>query len=141
MDPGSSTTISLQDRARPDTRRRRDLWHLFLVVLALTAALKLPAFFVDVFNSDETFLATQAQVIRNGGNLYEEAADRKPPLVPYIYAGAFEVFDTNELWTARVAAMGAGILTALLLAWEARRRYGRRAAWAAGVLCTFALVA
>ena len=39
-----------------------------------------------VFNSDETFLATQAHVIQEGGQLYEEATDRKPPLVPYIYA-------------------------------------------------------
>ncbi len=42
----------------------------------------LPAFFVPVFNSDETFLATQAHVIGDGGQLYEDAIDRKPPLVP-----------------------------------------------------------
>jgi 4-amino-4-deoxy-L-arabinose transferase-like glycosyltransferase len=139
MDPGSSSAVSLRAPARVGARR--DLWRLLLVVIALTAALRLPAFFVDVFNSDETFLATQAQVIRHGGNLYEEAADRKPPLVPYVYAAAFDLFDTNELWSVRVAAMAAGVLTALLLAVEARRRYGRRAAWAAGLLCTFALVA
>ncbi len=36
--------------------------------------LRLPAFFVDVFNSDETFLATQAEVINDGG-----ASTRTPP--------------------------------------------------------------
>ena len=80
----------------------RDLGRLVLVVLVLTIALRLPAFFVPVFNSDETFLATQAQVIRAGGDLYTEAADRKPPLVPFVYAAAFEVFDTSDLWTARL---------------------------------------
>jgi 4-amino-4-deoxy-L-arabinose transferase-like glycosyltransferase len=120
---------------------RRDLWRLLLLVLALTAFLRLPAFFVDVFNSDETFLATQAEVIRDGGEIYRDAADRKPPLVPFVYAATFEVFGTHELWTVRVAAMGAAALSALLLAIEARRRYGRKAGLAAGLLCTFALVA
>jgi 4-amino-4-deoxy-L-arabinose transferase-like glycosyltransferase len=133
----SGPEIARQERSR----RRRDLLRLGLVVLVLAGALRLPAFFVDVFNSDETFLATQAQVIREGGNLYEEAADRKPPLVPYIYAGAFDLFGTTELWSVRVFAMLAAALTAFLLAVEARRRYGRRAAWAAGLLCVFALVA
>ena len=128
-------------RPTPDVRSRGDLARLALVVLVLAGALRLPAFFVDVFNSDETFLATQAEVIRDGGNLYREAADRKPPLVPYLYAGTFEVFDTNALWTVRVMAMLAAALTAWLVAVEARRRYGRRASWAAGLLCVFALVA
>lgn len=123
------------------TSRRRDLARLALIVLVLAGALRLPAFFVDVFNSDETFLATQADVIRGGGNLYEEAADRKPPLVPYLYAGAFDLFDTTALWSVRVLAMLAAALTAWLVALEARRRYGRRSAWAAGLLCMFALVA
>jgi len=125
----------------PRRARRRDLWRLFAVLLVLTAALRLPAFFVDVFNSDETFLATQAQVINQGGNLYLEAADRKPPLVPYVYAAAFDVFGTTDLWSVRVFAMLAGVGTALLVALEARRRYGRRAGWIAGGLCALALVA
>ncbi len=126
---------------RVDVRRRSDLARLALVVLVLVGALRLPAFFVDVFNSDETFLATQAEVIRDGGNLYKEAADRKPPLVPYLYAGTFELLGTNDLWSVRVLAMLAAALTAWLVAVEARRRYGRRAGWAAGLLTVFALVA
>jgi 4-amino-4-deoxy-L-arabinose transferase-like glycosyltransferase len=120
---------------------RQDLARLALVILALATFVRLPAFFVDVFNSDETFLATQAQVIQDGGNLYHDAADRKPPLVPYVYAAGFELFGTNDLWSVRVLAIGAAALTALLVAVEARRRYGRRAAWCAGLLCVFALVA
>ncbi|HMG25698.1 MAG TPA: glycosyltransferase family 39 protein [Acidimicrobiia bacterium] len=127
----------------PDERaaQRRNTLRLFLVLLALTAALRTPAFVVDVFNSDETFLATQADVIRDGGKLYEEAADRKPPLVPYLYAGTFALFSTTALWSVRVMAMLAIALTALFLALEARRRYGKRAAWIAGVLMVLASVA
>jgi 4-amino-4-deoxy-L-arabinose transferase-like glycosyltransferase len=122
-------------------RRWRDLTRLFLVLLALTFVLRLPAFFVPVFNSDETFLATQAHVIHDGGRLYEDAIDRKPPLVPYVYAATFSFFDTTALWSVRVVAMLAVALTALLLAIEARRRYGERAGWIAGVLLVLAMVA
>jgi 4-amino-4-deoxy-L-arabinose transferase-like glycosyltransferase len=127
----------------PDERaaQRRSMLRLFLVLLALTAALRTPAFAVDVFNSDETFLATQADVIRDGGKLYEEAADRKPPLVPYLYAATFALFSTTALWSVRVMAMFAIALTALFLALEARKRWGNRAAWIAGVLMVLASVA
>ena len=39
---------------------------MFLILLAITFVLRLPAFFVPVFNSDETFVATQAHVHRAG---------------------------------------------------------------------------
>jgi 4-amino-4-deoxy-L-arabinose transferase-like glycosyltransferase len=119
---------------------RRELVRIFLVLLALTFVLRLPAFFTPVFNSDETFLATQAHVLNDGGQLYEEAIDRKPPVVPYIYAATFSFFETTALWSVRVVAMLAVALTALLLAIEARRRYGPRAAWIAGILFVVAMV-
>ena len=80
-------------------------------------------------------------MIEQGGELYEDATDRKPPLVPYIYAATFAFFDTTALWSVRVVAMLAVALTALLLAVEARRRYGERAGWIAGVLFVLAMVA
>jgi 4-amino-4-deoxy-L-arabinose transferase-like glycosyltransferase len=121
--------------------RRRSTLRLFAVLLLLTAALRGSAFVVDVFNSDESFLGAQAEVIDHGGKLYEEAADRKPPLVPYLYAATFAVFSTTALWSVRVMAMLAVAVTALFLALEARRRYGNRAAWIAGVLMVLASVA
>jgi 4-amino-4-deoxy-L-arabinose transferase-like glycosyltransferase len=120
--------------------QRRDLVRIFLVLLALTFALRLPAFFTPVFNSDETFLATQAHVLNDGGQLYQDAIDRKPPVVPYVYAATFAFFETTALWSVRVVAMFAVALTALLLAIEARRRYGARAGWIAGILFVVAMV-
>jgi 4-amino-4-deoxy-L-arabinose transferase-like glycosyltransferase len=138
-------STSLVTAARPEAPSRaadrRELARLFLVLLALTFVLRFPAFFVPVFNSDETFVATQAHVIEEGGELYEDAIDRKPPLVPYVFAATFAFFETTALWSVRVVAMLAVALTALLLAVEARRRYGRRAAWIAGVLFVLAMVA
>ena len=95
----------LQTPAPIDAHARSNRRRLIVTVLLLTALLRLPAFFVDVFNSDETFLATQAQVIRNGGSLYEDATDRKPPLVPYLYAATFALVGSTALWSVRVAAM------------------------------------
>jgi 4-amino-4-deoxy-L-arabinose transferase-like glycosyltransferase len=127
--------------AAPRVSSRRELGRMFLVLLAITFVLRMPAFFVPVFNSDETFVATQAQVIEQGGELYEDATDRKPPLVPYVYAATFAFFETSALWSVRVVAMLAVALTALLLAIEARRRYGERAGWIAGILFVLAMVA
>ena len=134
--PNEGFTVAAR-RASPAS----DVARIFLVLLALTFALRLPAFFVPVFNSDETFLATQAHVVEEGGQLYKDATDRKPPLVPYLYAATFEFFDTTALWSVRVVAMLSVALTALLLALEARRRWGERAGWMAGVLCVGAMVA
>jgi 4-amino-4-deoxy-L-arabinose transferase-like glycosyltransferase len=134
--PPSGGSWTASDR----TAQRRSTLRLFGVLLLLTFALRMPAFFVDVFNSDETFLATQAEVISDGGNLYEEAADRKPPLVPYLYAATFALFSTTALWSVRVMAMLAVAITALLLAVEARSRYGPRASWIAGVLTVLASI-
>jgi 4-amino-4-deoxy-L-arabinose transferase-like glycosyltransferase len=139
--PDALDTITAPVPAPRTRSATRDLVRIFLVLFALTFVLRFPAFFVPVFNSDETFLATQAHVIESGGHLYEDAADRKPPLVPYIYAATFAVFGTSALWTVRIVAMLAVALTALLLTVEARRRYGNRAGWIAGLLFVFAMVA
>jgi 4-amino-4-deoxy-L-arabinose transferase-like glycosyltransferase len=139
MDPVTHAVATVD--ARPRVTARRELTRMFLILLAITFVLRLPAFFVPVFNSDETFVATQAHVIEQGGELYEDATDRKPPLVPYVYAATFAFFETSALWSVRVVAMFAVALTALLLAVEARRRYGSRAGWIAGLLFVLAMVA
>jgi MFS family permease len=143
LDGAAAPVDGVAARAAPDRTRpsRRSFWLIFAALLALTVALRLPAFFVEVFNSDETFLATQAEVINEGGRLYEDAADRKPPLVPYLYAVTFSVLGTDALWSVRVIAMLAVAATALLVALEARRRYGAPAGWVAGILLVLASVA
>ncbi len=61
---GNVRAVGRAARAIATRSRSRELWLLAGVLVALTLVLRLPAFFVDVFNSDETFLATQAHVIR-----------------------------------------------------------------------------
>src|SRR5689334_6261921 len=99
--PAAPVTVARVERRV----ERRELVRIFLVLLALTFVLRLPAFFTPVFNSDETFLATQAHVLNDGGQLYQDAIDRKPPIVPYVYAATFSFFETTALWSVRVVAM------------------------------------
>jgi dolichyl-phosphate-mannose-protein mannosyltransferase len=99
---------------------------LFVVLAAASLFLHLPGLTVHLFNSDEASLATMAMVIDRGGRLYHETADRKPPVVPYIYAAVARVTGTPDVRPVR--AVGAVVLaaTAALLAAEARRRYRNR---------------
>ncbi|MFH0241821.1 ArnT family glycosyltransferase [Streptomyces sp. HK10] len=121
--------------------RPRPLWPRLLPVLVLLAALtRLPSFLRPLWNPDEGFLATQARMLEDGGALYDTVVDRKPPLVPWLYQGAFALFGDASLWPVKVAAVAAVAATAALLASLARRRWGERAAWAAGVLFVLASV-
>jgi Dolichyl-phosphate-mannose-protein mannosyltransferase len=96
---------------------------LLLALLGVTVVLHLPGFSDRVFNSDEAYLATQAQVLDHGGRLYVDTVDRKPPMVPYLYAAVFRVTGGDDLAAVRVVAILAQLVTALLLAFEARRRF------------------
>lgn len=110
-------------------------WRLVLLVIVVATITHLPGLVrTEVLNPDEAFLATQAQVINDGGDLYQDAVDRKPPLVPYLYAAAFRVTGSDDLISVRLLVIAAHVATALLLAAIARRRWGSEAAFAAGVL-------
>ena len=137
--PRASTPVTGDRNARRFAPR--ELATLALLLLLLAVAVRAPGFVVDTFNTDESLIATQAEVIRDGGDLYEEAVDRKPPLVPYVYAAAFTLLGTTGLWAARLAAAVAVALAGVLLAIEARERYGRRASWVAGVLLVLSTAA
>ncbi|MFJ4988267.1 glycosyltransferase family 39 protein [Streptomyces sp. NPDC088732] len=108
-------------------------WLPLLPLLTLLAALvHLPSFLRPVWNPDEGFLATQARMLAAGGVLYDTVVDRKPPLLPWLYQGAFAVFGDDSLRPLRCAAVAAHVVTAALLAALARRRWGDRWGAAAG---------
>ncbi|MFJ2773857.1 ArnT family glycosyltransferase [Streptomyces sp. NPDC087300] len=107
---------------------------LFPLLAALACATRLPSFRGPLWNPDEGYLAVQARLLADGGTLYETVVDRKPPLVPWLYAGAFALFGDDSLLPLKVLAVAAQLLTAVLLASIARRRWGDRAGRTAGVL-------
>jgi hypothetical protein len=122
------------ESGRGRSANRRSAALLVLALLALTTVLRLPGLSDRVFNSDEAYLATQAEVLNAGGRLYVDTVDRKPPVVPYLYAAVFRVTGSDDLAPVRVVALVAEFATALLLAFEARRRFAwRHAPLVAGV--------
>lgn len=120
-------------RGVPITGTRGPLLVLIFVVVAF--AVHIPMLSKRVWNSDEAYAATQAQVLNRGGRLYVDTVDRKPPVLPYLYAATFWATGSDDLVPVRVLAVLADVVTALLLAAEARRRLGRdRAGLIAGLL-------
>ena len=126
-DPVTSVTVSSDFRA---LRVR----YVPVVLLALVIVLHLPGLNNRVFNNDEAYIATVADVLAHGGRLYVDVVDRKPPGVFYIYHWLFELTGSTALWIPRLAAMVAHAATATLVWVFARRRLGDRAALVAGVL-------
>jgi hypothetical protein len=105
---------------------RGALFRGWLSLTALSVILHAPGLVVRLFNSDEASVASMAMVLNRGGTLYHRTADRKPPIVPYLYAAVFRLTGTIDLrWVRLVGAVALG-LTATLLAVEATRRYGTR---------------
>ncbi|MBG0851793.1 glycosyltransferase family 39 protein [Streptomyces spinoverrucosus] len=110
-------------------------WTRLLPLLAALACVtRVPSFVRPLWNPDEGYLAVQARMLAHGGELYETVVDRKPPLVPWLYEGAFALAGSESLAPVRVLAVLAQLLTAVLLASLARRRWGDGAGRTAGVL-------
>lgn len=108
------------------------------LLLLIVLVLHLPGLANRVFNNDEAYVATVADVLANGGRLYVDAVDRKPPGVFYIYHWLFELTGSRALWIPRLAAVVAHTATAFLVWLMARRRFDARTAVLVGVLAALA---
>ncbi|MEU0004498.1 glycosyltransferase family 39 protein [Streptomyces sp. NPDC006314] len=114
---------------------RTAYWTRLLPLLAiLTCVTRIPSFVRPLWNPDEGYLAVQARLLAQGGHLYETVVDRKPPLLPWLYEAAFAVCGSGSLIPLRLLAVLAQLLTAVLLASLARRRWGDGAGRTTGVL-------
>lgn len=122
-------------RSVSEPRAARCYWRRLLPTLALLACVtRVPSFTRPLWNPDEGYLAVQARLLAQGGVLYDTVVDRKPPLLPWLYQAAFAVAGSGSLTSVRVLAVVAQLLTAVLLASLARRRWGDTAGGTAGVL-------
>ncbi len=126
-------TIGAPSSGAPTTRSalRWGAW-VAAAFLAIGLVTHLPGLVQDLFNSDEASLATMGMVIDRGGELYHETGDRKPPIVPYLYAAVFAATGNQDLQPVRLLGVLALAATAFLLAFEARRRVGSNRA---GLVC------
>ncbi|MGW6269720.1 ArnT family glycosyltransferase [Streptomyces sp. NPDC055060] len=137
--PASLRSVRGLRLPRPRTERApapgAPYWPRLLPLLAALACItRIPSFRWPLWSPDEGYLAVQARMLADGGRLYETVVDRKPPLVPWLYEGAFALFGDATLLPLKVLAVAAQLLTAVLLSGVARRRWGDRAGRTAGVL-------
>ena len=72
------------------TRSSRYFWLAALGLLLLTVAIRLPSFLHPQPITDEAVYSVIANEIVDGGRLYVDASDRKPPLVFWTYAAVFK---------------------------------------------------
>jgi hypothetical protein len=109
---------------------RTHAWNALQILIAVTV-LRAATLVIPVFNQDEAYIAVQAAVINDGGELYRDVVDRKPPLVPGIYAAVFRAVGGDSLIAVHVLMIVWVTATALVLGAIMRRRAGpREARWA-----------
>src|SRR6266508_7052620 len=90
--------------------RGRTAWRYRLPIYVGTALLTHFASFTRPFwTPDEGFLAVQAGVLNAGGDLYHQVVDRKPPIVPYLYAVTFDLVGDHAMWAVRLVAITAHV--------------------------------
>ena len=107
-----------------------------LVGLACTSAillLRLPSLFEPPWHTDEGIFAAVATRVVNGGELYADAWESKPPLFLYLYAVIFKVFGVGVL-QLHLAATASAIATQWALYSAGCRLMSRRQALAASLL-------
>lgn len=116
--------------------RARMSWPAWTVsVLAVTTLIsRAPGLLYNgMFDRDESYLAVTGDALRNGGQLYVDVIDRKPPVVPVMYAVLREISVDMRLIRLFVALL---VLVNGIVVTEIVRRLSdsRRAALFAGVL-------
>ncbi|MFF9580638.1 ArnT family glycosyltransferase [Streptomyces achromogenes] len=119
---------------RTETTRTAYWTRLLPLLAALACVTRIPSFVRPLWNPDEGYLAVEARLLAQGGQLYDTVVDRKPPLLPWLYEAAFALCGSGSLTPLRILAVLAQLLTAVTLASLARRHWGDRAGRTAGVL-------
>lgn len=121
--------------------RRRPGLVLIAGIVAMALLVRLPSFMHGIYNPDEAAIGVQAIAMRDGGRLYVDVADRKPPLPAVIYETVFRVTGSTDLRVLHVLAALFLAAGASVLALDARRRHGAVAGWVAAGLAVAGAIA
>ncbi len=105
----------------------------WLALFLLTVALRLPGIVDGRQIGDESFYSVIGNTVLDGGELYVDAIDRKPPLLFYSYAAFFALVGKYNFEGLHVLAMLVTFATMLALYAVARRLFD----WRVGVAAAF----
>jgi len=122
--------------ALPAGTSRRWLMLSVLLIVAVTAVVRLPSFRVPL-DQDGAVFAYCAQTWADGGLPYRDAWDHKLPLIYLVYRGLFALGPPSHVavnTTLRLGGMACDAAVAVLLLFLAKRLFDRRAGLAAGLL-------
>jgi len=74
----------------------------YVLLLVVAFGLRLPSFWADFLTTDESIFLTIGQRLADGGHLYADAWDDKPPLILWVYSGFVSLFGGGALTAIRV---------------------------------------
>ncbi len=89
--------------------------------------------FTGLFDRDEGFLTVMGGVVGRSGEMYVDVIDRKPPIVPYIYALVQQV-SVDMRWVRLLCAIGIFFSGVVVVSIVLRLTQRRSAALGAGAL-------
>jgi 4-amino-4-deoxy-L-arabinose transferase-like glycosyltransferase len=112
-------------------RSPRNAW---ILLILLTVLLRLPALVHPMTLDDEGGYAVVAHELLLGGTLYEDALDRRPPGIFWIYAGIFQVVGPYAWAPFHAVAVGWILATMLGLYAIGKQLFSREAGLAAALL-------
>lgn len=109
-------------------------WVVTGVLGAATLIARAPGIiYTGLFDRDEAFLQVMGDVVGRGGQMYVDVIDRKPPVVPYLYA-LVEQVSVDMRYVRLLCALLIFLSGVVIVALVQRLTADRRAALAAGVL-------
>src|SRR3989344_6203377 len=89
--------------------------HLILAaILFLIFLFRFPSLFEPFWYGDEGIFAAVARNLNQGGVLYRDAWDNKPPMIYLTYAAIFQFFGVSMFWLRLVSAVVVLATTAII---------------------------
>jgi 4-amino-4-deoxy-L-arabinose transferase-like glycosyltransferase len=112
----------------------------FIVLLAATCVLRIPALVSHPFNIDESYYSAGAAELVAGGTFFRHVVDHKPPGIYIVYALIYRVAGVFNLTAVHLILVLVVALTAYLVGMVAQEFFGARVGRWAGLLYTVASV-
>jgi 4-amino-4-deoxy-L-arabinose transferase-like glycosyltransferase len=122
-------------------RKSRRSVILLLALCILVFLLRLPYTAVNLWDIDEAGFAAVADKLVDGGVLYKDAFDNKPPLMYWFCAAVFSLFGRDNMLAIHIVALLIGIISLCLLYELALRLFSQRISIASACIYAFYLVA
>lgn len=87
---------------------------LYFILLIFTILIHLPLFHENYFGIDESIYVLCAQKIANGGTMYVDSWDNKPPILFWFYTIIVRLFGEYIFWALRIFSIIYYFLTAVM---------------------------